>query len=632
MNTFNLSTIFSLLSVLALGVVIAACDLGDGFLDEQPRGALAGDVVATEQGVETLLIGTYSALSPSDGGTASIAGGLDWMADPSLWVYGTVASDDAQKGSEPGDQQEINPIQENRFSTTNPYFNSMWSNRFEGIARANETLRTLEQVEDINETTRARIEGEARFLRAHFYFDLRKMFENVPWVDETMDDPNQPNDEDIWPRIEEDFEFAMENLPEQQSDLGRANSWAAASYLAKAFVYQEKWSEAQSMFNDIIPNGVTVAGEPYDLADRYSDNFSIAGQGADNPEIIFAVRMTGADGSGEIANSWSGHKLNYPFDSPFNCCGFYQPSHDLVNAFETNDEGLPLINEGFTAETYEHDQGLDSDELFDFSTDISFDPRLDWTVGRRGVAFHDHGPHPGADYIRDTHSYAGPFSSKKHVYRRADGDDGANLTSWAPGTGVDYPVIRFADVLLMAAEAELEVGSTEQARQYVNRVRERAANEDDFVSTSLNEAYAAETITDESELDDLDVSTGDWVVDTENDVTYVLIDSDTWQEYPNPADTYEISEIPAGEFESNPTEYVRFERRVELGMEGHRFFDLVRWGEAADRMDTYYDFQGAITRDVEGASFQNEIYPIPQRQIDLSEVDGEPLLEQNPGF
>lgn len=616
------------LLLLAASLLLASCD--SGFLEEPPKGSLSGEVMTNRQGIETLLIGTYSALNPTNGGGA-IAGGDPWMSEPSNWAYGSVASDDAQKGSEPNDQTEVNSIQENRFDPTSGYFDGVWSNRYEGVARANGVLQTLEEVEDLSDEERTHITAEARFLRGHFYFDLKKMFDNVPWIDETTEDVNQPNDQDIWPMIEADFEFAMNNLPETQDDEARPNSWAAATYLAKTYVYQEKWSEAKNLFDDIIANGVTASGVPYDLTENYSDNFNAATQGPDNPEIVFAVEMTGDDGSGELANSWSGMKLNYPFDSPFNCCGFYQPSYDLVNAFKTDASGLPMID-GYNADAYEHDRNVSSNDVFDYPTDVMFDPRLDWTVGRRGVPYHDHGPHPGARYIRNDHGYAGPFSPKKHVWRRANEDIARNLNSWAPGSGVDYPVIRFADVLLMAAEAEVEVGSVEQARQYVNRVRERAANPDGFVDNSLNEAFAAAEVTDESELANVDVSTGDWVVNTEDNVTYVRLSGGTWQEYPNPVDSYSIAEIPASEFSEDPRAYIHFERRLELAMEGHRFFDLVRWGEAEERLNAYFDFQGDLTRDVRGAQFQHEIFPIPQRQIDLSVVDGEPMLEQNPGY
>lgn len=636
-----------LIAAVAAGLLFSSCDMAGGdFLEEQPKGSLSGDVVATQNGVETLLIGAYSALSATEttgGASAGIAGGDAWMSDPSNWPYGAVASDVAQKGSEPNDQTEVNLIQTNRWDPTNSYFDAVWSNRYEGVSRANEVLRTMRLAEDIAPGDTARIAGEARFLRAHFYFDLKKLFDNVPWIDEFTEDFNQPNsidEEIIWPRIEADLEFAMDNLPETQSDQGRANRWAAAAYLAKAYVYQEKWDEAKTLFDDIIANGVTASGVPYDLTEQYSDNFNAATQDESNPEIIFSVEMTGDDGSGEIANSWTGMKLNYPHGvAPFNCCGFYLASHDLVNSFKTDANGLPLLDTyDDPNDVLKNDQGVLEDEQF-APPQVNLDPRLDWTVGRRGIPFHDHGPHPGGRYIRGNSGYAGPYNAKKHVWRDANQSIAYNPNSWAPGTGVDYPVIRFADVLLMAAEAEVQSnsGTVEQARQYVNRVRERASNPDGFVDNSLNEAFALAVVDSEAEMLATDPNAFDWVVRTDQNATFTFLggdpsDIDNWNEYPNPADNYVIESYEASEFQNDPLEKIYFERKLELAMEGHRFFDLVRWGIAEERMNDYFNYQGALTSDVRGASFQHGVLPIPQRQIDLSVVDGEPLLQQNPGY
>jgi len=662
LNMSYLKTTLITLFALSLGMLLASCD---SFLQEEPKGSLSGGVVENEKGVETLLIGAYSALSPTDGGTGSIAGGSAWTADPAHWPYGAVASDVAQKGSEPTDQQEANSLMDHTWTPTNGYFNGLWQNRFEGVARANSVLQALDNAEEIPAPMATRIRAEARFLRAYFYFDLKKNFGNVPLVTDTTENLNQPNDienEIIWPQIEADLRFAAQNLPVQMPDQARANKWAAASFLAKAHVYQKDWEAAKALFNgspdllngeNIIQNGATASGVPYALEEQYSTNFNAATQGADNSEIIFSVEMTGTDGSGDMANSWAGYKLNYPQGvAPFGCCGFFLGSYDLVNSFKTTAEGLPSPEDFDTAfngmdKYLKNTQGDAPNDKFTPATNASLDPRLDWTVGRRGVPFHDHGPHPGTRYIRADESYAGVYTAKKHVWRRANTDIANNPNSWAPGTGVDYPSMRFADVKLMAAEAELQAnnGSMDQARQYVNDVRRRAANSNGFVNNNMNEAYALAVVDNESDMLNTSPGAFDWVVRTDRNSTFMYLGDvngggagniDNWNEYPNPVSNYNIDTYTMGEFTSGvgALRKVHFERKLELAMEGHRFYDLARWDRVETRMNEYFDYQGAKTSDVDPSNTYRGagIFPIPQSQISISTVDGEQVLTQNPQY
>ena len=652
LNMSYLKTTLVTLFALSLGVLLSSCD---SFLQEDPKGALSGGVVEDrgQPGIETLLIGAYSALSATEttaAASAGIAGGDAWMSDPAHWPYGAVASDVAQKGSIPNDQVEVNDIMRHSWGATNSYFDGLWSNRFEGVVRANGVLQTLDDAaENVPQSEATRIRAEARFLRAYFYFDLKKNFDNVPWVSDTTENVNQPNnveEEIIWPKIEQDLEFAMNNLPEVMSDQGRANQWAAEAFLAKAHLYQEEWNDAKEHFDNVIANGVTASGVPYALEEQYSTNFNAATQGADNSEIVFSVEMTGDDGSGEIANSWTGYKLNYPHGiSPFRCCGFFLASHDAVNSFKTTSAGLPQPDEFDTAfngmdAVLKNDQGTPATDQYTPATNASLDPRLDWTVGRRGVPYHDHGPHPGNRYIRGSSDYAGPYSAKKHIWRRANSSIANNANSWAPGTGVDYPAMRFADVLLMAAEAELEAdgGTMQRALDHVNAVRERAANPEGFVDNSMNEAFALAVVGSEAEMLDTSPGAFAWVVRTDRNSTFMYLGDvngggpgniDNWNEYPNPADNYNVEPYTMAEFQSapGPERRVHFERKLELAMEGHRFYDLARWDRAESRMNEYFQYQGGMTDDVNtGDNFQCTVFPIPQTQIDIS--NGQ--LTQNP--
>ncbi|MFW5955517.1 MAG: RagB/SusD family nutrient uptake outer membrane protein [Rhodothermales bacterium] len=618
--------------ILIAALVLASCD---DFLNEPPRGTLSGPVLATRAGVDALLIGAYSGLSPGgDDWGASVIGNALWEAAPDNWVYGDVMGGDAKKGSDASDQPPINPLQRGNVEPTNGFLNTQWRIKYDGIARVNELLRLLELVPEgeMSAQDRANIEGQARFLRGHHYFELRRQFGMVPWIDETTADYNVPNDVDIWPMIEADFQFGYDNMYETQEERARANKWAAGAYLGKTYLYQEKWDEARDVFTTVINEGQTTDGQPYDLVENYADLFFPEAQY--NSENVFMIQFSAAPSvTNGLQNARLGSMLNYPYNSPFRCCGFYQPSQDLVNHFQTVD-GLPPVG-NHNATMVASDQGVASDEDF-VPHDGTLDPRLDWAVGRRGVPYLDWGPHPGNRWVRDQ-TYAGPYAPKKHIYRRANPEH-ANQNQWAPGSAVNYHVIRFADVLLMAAEAEAELGNAEQARQYVNRVRARAANPDGWVSNSHNEDFAVAVVDNEADMLASGAILNEWVVRTDRNSTFMLIrggedaatNIDNWVEYPEP--NYEIVEYSAAEFGSGDAaiDKIRYERKMELAMEGHRLFDLLRWDIAPQAMNAYYAYEGQHALDVRGGQWRmpGQVFPIPQAQIDLSLG----RLEQNPGY
>ncbi|HET6567995.1 MAG TPA: RagB/SusD family nutrient uptake outer membrane protein [Rhodothermales bacterium] len=631
MKTFKWNTLWTL---AAVALFLSSCD----FLDQPPRGSLSQQVLANEAGAQALLIGAYGAL---DG--QSIAGN-PWETSPDNWIWGSVAGGDAHKGSDATDQPAINPIFNWQINASNGFLNSKWRADYEGISRANAVLALLPQVEDATDAVKSQIEAEARFLRGHYYFDLKKMFNMVPWIDETTEDFKVPNNVDIWPNIEADFKFAMDNLPETQAEVGRVNKWAAAAYLAKTYLYQEKWQDAATLFATVITQGQTSSGIPYALTPRFQDMFDPATE--DNSGMVFAIQATGNDGTGSIANSNQGDMLNFPYNSPFRCCGFYQPTQELVNSYRVDPTtGLPLIDT-HNDTPIKSDQAVGSDQPFTPDTG-TFDPRLDWTVGRRGVPYLDWGPHPGQRWIRDQ-AFSGPYAPKKNIYRQATQGQFANNNSWAPGTALNYPVIRFADVLLMAAEAEAHVGNLPTALDYVNRVRARAANPDGWVKNSDNEAFAKAVVGSEAEMLASGAAPEDYVVRTDLGTTWVLLkgeptDINNWQEYTIP--NYKVEQYPAGSFTSqdDALKKIRFERKLELAMEGQRFFDLSRWGTADEQLNAFYEYEGqhaaeagagtgGITDVASGGHNVTKYYPIPQRQIDLSVKEGTPTLAQNPDY
>lgn len=569
--------------VLASLVVLVSCQ--DEFLEVEPTGSLANAQLTTKAGVDRALIGTYAALRGVFGNR---------FEGPNHWVLGSILGGEANKGTDPGDYSSINPIQRYEIDPTNGDINALWRARYEGISRSNEVLRLVNEATDISTADATVVQAEARMLRGHFYFDLKKVFNSIPYIDETLTDPavisEVPNSPDVWSKIEADFQFAFDNLPETQAQIGRVNKWAAGAYLAKTYLFQGKFNEAKNMFDQVIANGQTSNGLAYDLVSSYSQIYNA--ENDNHAEAVFAVQT--ANNSGSTRNSNWFDDLNYPYntgqDGPGNCCGFFQPSFELANSFRVDANGLPLLDGSYNNPENElvHDYGVESSA--DFTPDAGLlDPRIDHSIGRRGIPYLDWIAHPGKNWIRNQ-PYAGPYSPKKYVYYKSQENSFTDGSSWTRGYAtMNYTIIRFADVLLMAAEAEVEAGSLDKAREYVNRVRARAAN------------------------------------------------PDTWVKNPDGSNAanYLISEYPADAFSSQQAarDIVRFERKLELSGEGFRFFDLVRWGTAQETLNAYlaYESQILVTK-FGGATFstgKNEVLPIPQAQIDISP---EGTLSQNPGY
>ncbi len=566
-------------------LTLATFACNDKFLEVPATGQLSASLLTSRAGLDALLIGAYAQLNGRGFGNG--------LSSSNNWVRGSVSGGDANKGSNSGDYNALTPFQTYQVLPTSGEVNQKWNAMYEGIARANSVLRTLPTAAaDVTAADKTRLTAEARFLRGHYYFELKRSFNKVPYVDETKDYgtgiEKVPNNTDIWPQIEADFKFAQDNLVEKPSAVGRANKWAAAAYLAKTYLYQKKYMEAKALFDQVIANGMTSNGLKYALIPNYSDNFNAARD--NHAESVFAIQAAANTGSADNANT--DLVLNFPYNTgsngPAGCCGFFAPSFELANSFRVGANGLPLLDGSYNtgANQLKDDQGIASNAAFTPDAG-AVDPRLDWSIGRRGIQYLDWQPHPGLDWIRDQ-GFAGPYSPKKFVFYRTQSKTLTDGSSWTDGySAINYQIIRFADVLLMAAECEIEVGTLAKALDYVNQVRTRAANPAGFVKTT----------------------------DGKNAANYV------------------INNYPAFASKAAALAAVQFERKLELSGEGHRFYDLVRWGIAEPVLNAFLAYESKrLTVGYTEAKFtkgKDEYLPVPQTQIDFQ---GKEVLTQNPGY
>ena len=573
-----------ILVIAMLSFIICACKKSQ--LDQRALGRLDEDALANKEGVEGLLIGAYSLLDGYGQDERRVETG-GWGSSASNWIYGSICGSEAYTGSKDGDQPLINNLERFAAIATNDYILQKWKALYAGIHRTNSVLRIMRKATDMTAADTVAIRAEAVFLRGYYHFEATKMWNKVPFANEniTYESGNYllPNDSLIWKAIESDFAFSAAHLPNTQlAAIGRANKYAAMAFLAKVYMFQGNYTEARTLFQNIISNGVTAGGKRYALG-NYADNFNPATK--NSAEAVFSTQMSVKDGALGANGSW-GETLNFPYGGgPSGCCGFFQPSQWLVNHFKTDViSGLPdLISFNST----------------DVENDIPYagtlDPRLDWTVGRRGIPFLDWGL---GTWVRDTIS-GGPYNAKKNVYYKSQ--EGIFTDDWNSQTANNINLLRYADVLLLAAEAEAETGNFEKAREYVNRVRERAADPNGWVHTYIDPG---------------DPMRGNTTIPAANYKVGL---------YPGPWDNKTFA-----------LKAIQFERVLELALEGHRFFDLVRWKMADTEINTYLQKEQVNRSHLNNVIFvkgKNEFFPIPQSEIDKSVgPDRIARLKQNPGY
>jgi hypothetical protein len=296
----------------------------------------------TKGGVEGTLIAAYRQLDCTNSSGA-------WGCAASNWVWGSAASDDAYKGSEATDQPPIDQIEEFHWSTPDAqgYINDKWKAMYEGVVRSNSTMRLLKQVQTANPTAIlavdvAGIRGEALFLRAHYHFEAWRMWGNIPYYREDDTDYRKANETKAQAATDilKDLDEAISLLPTtpRNGDKGRVTKWTAKAYKGRVQIYNGDYAGALTTLRDVKANG------PYALEASYDKVWTGYKDLENGPETILAYEASVNDGDPNGQNSNWGDRLNFPHSgSPFGCCGFHQPSQNLVNFYRVDaTTGLPI--------------------------------------------------------------------------------------------------------------------------------------------------------------------------------------------------------------------------------------------------------------------------------------------------
>ena len=560
-----------------------------------PQGTLDESTLRTQAGVEGTLIAAYRQLDCTSSSGA-------WGCAVSNWAFGSATSDDAYKGSEATDQPPVDQLEEFHWSTPDAqgYINDKWRAMYEGVVRANSTLRLLAQVQTaspglIPAADAAGIKGEALFLRAHFHFEAWRMWGNIPYYREDDADFRKANESktQVATDLVKDLDDAIALLPTtpRHGDVGRATKWTAKAYKGRVQMYAGNFAGALATLREVQASG------PYALETSYDKVWTGFKDLENGKETIFAYQASVNDGNPDGQNSDWGERLNFPHSgSPFGCCGFHQPSQNLVNFFKVDaTTGLPLA-------LTDPNWNASSANFTAANNTTPVDPRLDFTVGRDGVPFKDWGPH-ASGWIRAP-AYGGTYSPKKNAHEKSSGAQSTVGWTNTQLNSVNIHIFRYADMLLMLAEAEAEAGSPENARAIVNQIRARAAQKAQGPGT--DRATIAVPLNDPSI---------------------------TWA-------TYKVGQYLTPWDQATARTAVRYERRLELAMEGQRFFDLRRWGIADQVLNAYLNGVGGGAekdrrvqlKSAETFVAKHYLYPIPDLQIQLSTVNGTSMLTQNPGW
>ncbi|MDE5712013.1 MAG: RagB/SusD family nutrient uptake outer membrane protein [Muribaculaceae bacterium] len=529
-----------------------ACTSCGDLLDTKPQGQFTAGQIGEDEASDLMTAAYATLLCHYFGNNESFAGPINnWVID--------LRSDDALKGGD-GVTMEgyMHQLEIGNVQSDNDVINFKWRNNYFSISRCNTAIKAILAAGSLSESAKAAYVSEMKTLRAYYYFDMFRLFKKFPYFDETVANPSQCRADEysrdqIAGFIRQDLRDAYDNLPESQEQVGRFNKYVAASILARVDLFLSEWEEAEKYAGLVISSG------KYELYPNFLD---MSKPEYNNMyESVMAVQFSSANSPDQfnfnncLNCTWSEGNLYGNGDD------FYLASQDLVNAFRTDANGLPYL---------EGNQNSESVLSADYEGNV--DPRLDFTVGRIGMPWRSH--MYNERWCRNLELY-GQYSGKKPYPAPESPYVKPGIVPWG-ASSLNYIIIRYADVLLMKAEALIEQGKDlDEARNLVNMVRAKAAR-------SVDPRY---------EPIDINPQIANYAVGQYS--------ATSWnQDYARKA--------------------VRHERRVELAMEGLRWFDLLRWGTAIETVSKYYQFETAFQPYYSSASLsEDELYfPIPLNQKD----------------
>ena len=569
-------------NILASLCVVMTTGCSDNFLENPPQGSLSDGVMDSPEAIELLVNAAY----------ASLYGMTNEQGDPCMrpttnWSYGEVRADNAYKGGGgEGDVWDVHAMETFQLQSNNGNLDGKWFNLYSLISRCNSALRVLKAADPNEYKDRDMRIAEVKVIRAHHYFELVRLFNKVPYIDEDLkvsEYVDVPNDQftrkEHLARIAGDLLDAAEDLPEKQGEVGRINRNIALAYAAKVKLYEAYEQDEQThvvtgvnkqLLREVVDLIDEVKG--YDLLTDFQQLDMIDYE--NGSESVFAVQYSMNDGSSDGGRiNWS-NLLNSPGgNSPYHGDGFFLPSQDLINAYQTDENGLPVFDYQSRPD-YGVVEFIDETHQNLSNTEPTVDPRLDFVVGRPTITYKTYRETPCQSWVRDRGVYG--HNCAKRFWVSPESPD--MIKGWPWGASeLNWQIIRYADLLLYKAEALIELGEDlETARQLINRVRQRA------------------------------------------------MDSEYVKDFNNPekdAANYKIGLYPAeGWTQDYARQALRTEMRLEKALEGERFFDLVRWGIAQDVMTRYFEAEKDQRVYYQVAKFDagEEYFPIPVAQYNFS--------------